>query len=276
MDLGLKGKKAIVTGGTRGIGRAIADLLVEEGCDVAVCARTGAGVSEAVAAFQARGAKAAGEAFDVADADAVAVRRPHGCALGGLDIFVANISGAMAGGNHPASWRKAVDVDILPPCGGGGRRSPSREVGRGAIVVIGTVSAIEVSGARRPYRGQGRPHSVREEPRPRPRAKNVRADLVRRARSTSRVGCGTWWRRTCPRCSRPRSAATPWAAWESRRSRRRGSVPGQPAGQFRHWRQPHLRRRNHPEGRLLRGQRPPCARAAASPSPSPPHWRRRR
>lgn len=153
MDLGLKSKKAIVTGGTRGIGRAIADLLVEEGCDVAVCARTEAGVSEAVAAFQARGAKAAGEAFDVADADALAAFVDRmASALGGLDIFVANISGAMAGGNDPASWRKAVDVDIISTVRGCEAAVPHLEKsGAGAIVVIGTVSAVEVSGARRPY-----------------------------------------------------------------------------------------------------------------------------
>ena len=61
MDLGLKGKKAIVTGGTRGIGRAIANLLVEEGCDIGICARTKAQVEEAVAAFKAKGVKAFGQ-----------------------------------------------------------------------------------------------------------------------------------------------------------------------------------------------------------------------
>jgi len=155
VDLGLKGKKAIVTGGTRGIGRAIADLLVEEGCDVAVCARTPEQVAEAVAAFKAKGVNAMGEAFDVADADALAVfiDRAAG-ALGGLNIFVANISGAMGGGNDPASWRKAVEVDILSTVRGCEAAVPHLEAsGEGAVVVIDTVSSIElgIGGGRGPY-----------------------------------------------------------------------------------------------------------------------------
>src|SRR5262249_46914139 len=106
MDLGLKGKKALVTGGTRGLGRAIADLLVEEGADVAVCARTPEQVSDAVATFQKAGVKAYGEAFDVADGDALARFVDNSAnALGGLDVLVANISGAMGVGNDPASWK---------------------------------------------------------------------------------------------------------------------------------------------------------------------------
>jgi len=153
MDLRLKGKKAIVTGGTRGIGRAIADLLVEEGCDVAICARNAGQVDAAVAAFEARGVKAAGEAFDAGQADALAAFVDRMAArLGGLDIFVANISAAMGGGNDPASWRAAVEVDILATVRGCETAVPHLEKSdAGAVVVVGTVSAVEVSGPRRPY-----------------------------------------------------------------------------------------------------------------------------
>ena len=71
MDLQLKGKKAIVTGASRGIGRSIAELLADEGCDVAVCARGEAGVAETVKALEAKGVKAWGQAVDIADGPAL-------------------------------------------------------------------------------------------------------------------------------------------------------------------------------------------------------------
>ncbi len=57
MDLGLKGKKALITGGTKGIGRAVADILADEGVDVAICARNGEEVKAAVVAFGQKGVK---------------------------------------------------------------------------------------------------------------------------------------------------------------------------------------------------------------------------
>ncbi len=54
MDLGLHGLNAIVTGATRGIGRAIADTLADEGANVAICARHADGVEAAVTALQAK------------------------------------------------------------------------------------------------------------------------------------------------------------------------------------------------------------------------------
>ena len=71
MDLGLKGRKAIITGSTRGIGRAIAEHLAAEGVDVAIGARDEAATKEAAEAIAAKyGCKVFGKAINVKDADA--------------------------------------------------------------------------------------------------------------------------------------------------------------------------------------------------------------
>ena len=70
MDLGLSGKKAVITGSTRGIGRAIANLLADEGVDLAICARQQADVDTAIAELSKKGVKVVGSAVDVADGDA--------------------------------------------------------------------------------------------------------------------------------------------------------------------------------------------------------------
>ncbi|HUN52493.1 MAG TPA: SDR family oxidoreductase [Candidatus Sulfotelmatobacter sp.] len=152
MDLGLKGKKAIVTGGTRGIGRAISNLLVDEGCDIGICARSAAQVEEAVAAFKAKGAKAFGSSVDVADGAALkAFVQQTAEKLGGLDIFVSNVS-ALGGGNDEAAWQKGFEIDVLGTVRGCETAVPFLEKsGAGAIVVVGTTAAVEVVGPRRSY-----------------------------------------------------------------------------------------------------------------------------
>jgi short-subunit dehydrogenase len=67
MDLQLAGKRALVTGASRGIGRAIAERLALEGADVAICARSGDAVEDAVKALQSKGVKAWGRPVDVKD-----------------------------------------------------------------------------------------------------------------------------------------------------------------------------------------------------------------
>src|SRR6266446_4701732 len=71
MDLGLKGRNAVVLGGTRGIGRAIADTLAGEGSGVAVCARNADQVTTTVTELKAQGVKANGAAVDITDAAAL-------------------------------------------------------------------------------------------------------------------------------------------------------------------------------------------------------------
>jgi 3-oxoacyl-[acyl-carrier protein] reductase len=152
VELGLGGRKAIVTGGSRGIGRAIAGLLAEEGCDIAICARGRAGVEAAVANLKDKGIKAYGGTVDVADT--AALRRwvaEAAAALGGLDIFVANVS-ALAQARDEDSWRRSLDIDVMGTVAGVEAALPFLEKSSaGSVVVVGTTGAIEIAGAPRPY-----------------------------------------------------------------------------------------------------------------------------
>ncbi|WP_048858205.1 SDR family NAD(P)-dependent oxidoreductase, partial [Acidiphilium multivorum] len=112
MDLGLRGKRALVTGGTKGIGRSVAEHFASEGADIAICARNTAEVAEAVSALAAKGGRATGRAVDVADGPALTTWvRDVAAEFGGLDIVVSNVS-ALAIGQDEASWRAEFETDM--------------------------------------------------------------------------------------------------------------------------------------------------------------------
>jgi len=152
MDLGLRGMKAIVTGGTRGIGRAIATLLASEGCDIAICARNSGAVNETVSALARSGVKATGGAVDVADLPALRTWIAESAdALGGLDIFVANVS-ALAQGMDEESWRRGFEIDVMGTVFGIEAALPLIEGSdAGAIVVVGSTAMAEIYGPNRSY-----------------------------------------------------------------------------------------------------------------------------
>jgi 3-oxoacyl-[acyl-carrier protein] reductase len=113
MDLQLKGKCAVVTGATRGIGRAIADCFADEGANVAICARNAEQVAEAVKALEAKGVKAFGQAVDIKDGPALkAFVVAAGEALGGIDVLVSNAS-ALVQGNGEDAWQAMFDIDMM-------------------------------------------------------------------------------------------------------------------------------------------------------------------
>jgi NAD(P)-dependent dehydrogenase (short-subunit alcohol dehydrogenase family) len=152
VDLGLQGRRALVTGGTRGIGRAIVDALSAEGAAVGFCARTAADVTGTVEAFTKQGRNVAGHVLDVADGQGMQtwVEEAAG-ALGGVDIVVANVS-ALAIPDEPASWKASFETDMMGTVGLVRAAMPYLERSDAAsIVTISSVSGREIDFAAGPY-----------------------------------------------------------------------------------------------------------------------------
>jgi len=152
MDLGLRGKKAIVTGATKGIGRAIVELLAAEGADVGLCARTEEEVEETVKSLKARGFSAVGAAVNVRDAEAYkAWLEKTSSDLGGCDIFVPNVS-AGAAMDSEKNWWKNFEVDVLHTVRGcEALMERLKTSGQGAVVIISSTNAIETFAAPMAY-----------------------------------------------------------------------------------------------------------------------------
>jgi 3-oxoacyl-[acyl-carrier protein] reductase len=152
MDLGLKGKTAVVTGATRGIGRAIADLFADEGANVAICARNPDQVTEAVKALEAKGVKAWGQAVDIADGPALkAFVTKAGETLGGIDVLVSNAS-ALVQGAGEAEWQAMFEIDVMGAVRSFEAARPflekaAAEKGDAAFLITSSVSAAEATAA---------------------------------------------------------------------------------------------------------------------------------
>ncbi|MGE0485624.1 MAG: SDR family NAD(P)-dependent oxidoreductase [Gammaproteobacteria bacterium] len=144
MDLGLKGRNVVVTGGSRGIGRAAALAFAAEGANVAICARSQDALDATRKELEAAGVKAHAASCDVGDAAALAAFLDGArAALGSVEILVNNPSG-FGMTDDEAGWKAAVDVDLMATVRATQQVIPWMEAaGGGAIVHISSASGLE-------------------------------------------------------------------------------------------------------------------------------------
>ena len=147
MELGLKGKSAVVTGASKGIGRAIALRLAEEGAGVAVCARGEQALREVEAELRARSVPVHAAVCDVGNAEALdRFLEAARAALGGVDILVNNPSGIMLADDEEA-WQATVSVDLMAAVRASWKVTPwMAAAGGGAIVHISSIAGLEATG----------------------------------------------------------------------------------------------------------------------------------
>lgn len=152
MDLGLKNAKVLVTGSTKGIGRAIAETFAAEGASVGICARSQEDVEKTIAALKAKGASAYGRSADVSNAKALKSWVDDTAAqLGGIDVVVANVS-ALSIGPDDESWEREFATDMMGTVRLVNAAMPYLEKSKaGAIVTISSVSGREIDFASGPY-----------------------------------------------------------------------------------------------------------------------------
>jgi 3-oxoacyl-[acyl-carrier protein] reductase len=148
MELGLTGKRALVTGSSRGIGYAIAEALVAEGVRVALTARTAADVEAATDRLRARGGDVVALTGDLTlSADVEHVVQGAAEAFGGLDILINNVGGGI-GGNTDEGWQYTFDVNLNAAVRASRAATPLMQAQRsGVILIISSVSGWQVGGS---------------------------------------------------------------------------------------------------------------------------------
>lgn len=143
MDLGLKGKKVIIGGATRGLSKEAVKLFAAEGCDIGMFSRNGEALAELASGFSGKGGTYATREFSLDDReDYKSMLKSLADELGGCDIFVHSISSSGAQG--AADWEESFRIDMLGAVDAVDALEPYLEKsGSGAIVMMSSTAAIE-------------------------------------------------------------------------------------------------------------------------------------
>lgn len=150
MDLGLRGKVVVITGGSRGIGRAIALTCAAEGANIALCARSQEGIDATIAEIQAQGVQAFGLVSDVTEGKEVEqFISASADALGAIDIVINNVGGSKGKGligSSDEEWEGTFDVNLFHAVRVSRSAVPyMQKQGGGSIVIISSISGQKPS-----------------------------------------------------------------------------------------------------------------------------------
>jgi NAD(P)-dependent dehydrogenase (short-subunit alcohol dehydrogenase family) len=143
MDLGLKGLKVILSGGSRGTGRAVLELMAAEGADVGFFSRNPDQIAEAVKSLSRHGGKVVGKPGDLNDMEGYpALLTGIAEELGGCDIFIPSASAS--GSGLATDWDACYKMDILGTVRGCEAMHPYLQASKaGAVVIVASTAATE-------------------------------------------------------------------------------------------------------------------------------------
>jgi 3-oxoacyl-[acyl-carrier protein] reductase len=148
MDLGLRGRRVLITGGSRGVGFAVAEALAAEGAAVGLVARDAAGLAEAAGRLESQGVPVATAAADVTEVSQLKQAVADiAAALGGLDRLVANAGGTVGQGNLTSAGDGDFTATFALNAGHAAELIRAglphlRAAGGGAVVIISSVTGM--------------------------------------------------------------------------------------------------------------------------------------
>ena len=151
MQINLKGKRALIAGGSRGIGLGIAQCFAKAGADVSICARTQSSLNEAQKTLSKHGGRVLATACDLGDASAIHAWVKYSAAeLGGIDILVNNAS-AFGRQDNEEDWAASVQIDLMAAVRASAAAMPYLEKQGGNIIHISSISGLKATVRSVPY-----------------------------------------------------------------------------------------------------------------------------